>query len=217
MKTRSEYRAQAREILNGNWKNAAIVGAIFLVFTLFIEIPSLCAMHAGMTVQNAVNGITMLYSIMVIAPLQFAMYCAFLSFTRSKITADELCQETLNSFKNDWSRVVPTYLLMFVIIVVLCIFTLGIAGVIFSCAYSMVPYLMKEYPQLGPTEVLRASREMMKGHKWDFFVLQLSFIGWILLCFITLGFGLVFLIPYMATTYAYYYEDLKAETIVEDA
>lgn len=216
MKNRSEYRAQAREILSGQWKNAAMIGAIFLVFTLLVEVPSLCVLHAGTTIQNATNGFTMLYSFLILVPLEFAMLCAFLNFTRGEITSDGLCQDTLNHFKAHWSRVVPTYLLEGVIILGLSIVTLGIAGIIFAYAYSMVPYLLKDYPELSPKEALRASREMMKGHKWEFFLLQLSFIGWIILSILTACIGLIFLEPYIATTNAYYYEDLKAETIIEN-
>lgn len=216
MKTRSEYRAQAREILNGNWKNAAIIGAIYFIIVMFMEVPALSVMNAGMAIQNATSGFTTLYAILVAVPFGFALYCAFLSFIRGEITSEGLCQTTTNNFTSMWSRTVPTYLLMFVIIMALSIVTLGIAGVIFSYAYQMVPYLLKDYPELGPKEVLRASREMMKGHKWEFFVLQLSFIGWILLCVVTLGFCFIFLCPYMAATNAYYYNDLKAETVVEE-
>ena len=47
-------------------------------------------------------------------------------------------------------------------------------------------------------------------------MLQLSFIGWILLAIVTLGIGFLFVGPYMQTANAAFYEDLKAETIVEE-
>jgi uncharacterized membrane protein len=52
---------------------------------------------------------------------------------------------------------------------------------------------------------------MMMGHKWEFFLLNLSFIGWILLAALTAGVGLVFLYPWLLTTITNYYEDLKKE------
>jgi len=52
---------------------------------------------------------------------------------------------------------------------------------------------------------------MMKGHKAELFWLLLSFIGWFILCCLTLGFGFIFLIPYINSALAHYYEDLKAE------
>ena len=51
---------------------------------------------------------------------------------------------------------------------------------------------------------------MMEGHKMQFFLLQLSFIGWALLCLLTLGIGFFFLQPYMSVATASFYLDLKA-------
>ena len=57
---------------------------------------------------------------------------------------------------------------------------------------------------------------MMKGHKWDLFVLDLSFICWILLGIMTAGIGLLWVAPYMDTTHAAFCEDLKNECIEEE-
>ncbi|WP_242863956.1 DUF975 family protein [Clostridium tepidiprofundi] len=60
-------------------------------------------------------------------------------------------------------------------------------------------------------DTLRLSKEMMYGYKWKLFVLQLSFIGWGLLCVLTLGIGLLWLVPYIEMTKANFYEDVKRE------
>jgi uncharacterized membrane protein len=73
---------------------------------------------------------------------------------------------------------------------------------------------MYDYPELTPREALRISREMMRGYKWDLFVLDITFIGWILLAILTLGIGLVFVTPYMQTASALFYDDLRVKTIV---
>jgi uncharacterized membrane protein len=52
----------------------------------------------------------------------------------------------------------------------------------------------------------------MKGHKMKLFLLDLSFIGWSLLCIFTLGIGLLWLIPYMQSARAAFYEDLRTKT-----
>ena len=57
--------------------------------------------------------------------------------------------------------------------------------------------------------------KLMRGHKWQFFVLCLSFIGWILLCILTFGIGFLWLGPYFQTTMAAFYEDLLAEEAAE--
>ena len=60
-----------------------------------------------------------------------------------------------------------------------------------------------------PMEVLDKSKSMMEGHKWEYFVFNLSFIGWFLLIPITLGIVLIWLIPYIQTANIMYYEKLK--------
>ena len=81
----------------------------------------------------------------------------------------------------------------------------------------MVPYLLHDYPELTPREAMKISREMMSGQKWNIFILDLTFIGWILLSILTAGLGVIFVEPYISTAHAVFYEDLKAATIVDDA
>lgn len=52
---------------------------------------------------------------------------------------------------------------------------------------------------------------MMRGHKLELFLLHLSFIGWFLLCILTLGIGFLWLTPYVHSTQAAFYEDVKEE------
>ena len=59
-------------------------------------------------------------------------------------------------------------------------------------------------------DVLKTSRMMMRGHKWQLFVLELTFLGWALLCVLTLGIGFLWLAPYMEAAKAAFYNDLKA-------
>ena len=74
----------------------------------------------------------------------------------------------------------------------------------------MVPYIIKDNPELSATEVITKSRKMMDGHKWRAFLLDLSFIGWLLLSLITLGIvGLLWTNPYMQNTNAALYQELS--------
>jgi len=47
-------------------------------------------------------------------------------------------------------------------------------------------------------------------------LLDLSFIGWAILCLFTFGIGFLFLQPYVQSAHAAFYEDLKAQTVVEE-
>ena len=89
--------------------------------------------------------------------------------------------------------------------------TLFIGAVILSLAYSLVPFIIHDNPDMGVRDVLKTSRMMMRGHKWQLFVLELTFLGWALLCVLTLGIGFLWLTPYQYTSYAHFYEDIKAE------
>ena len=68
-------------------------------------------------------------------------------------------------------------------------------------------------PELSATEVITRSRMMMNGHKWNAFVLDLSFIGWFLLTIITCGIvGILWTNPYYSNTNAALYLELKKGT-----
>ena len=85
-----------------------------------------------------------------------------------------------------------------------------IPGLIKVYSYRMVPYILKDNPELSATEVITKSREMMNGNKWRAFLLDLSFIGWIILGIITVGIVYVFwTAPYMENTDAALYLELK--------
>ena len=58
---------------------------------------------------------------------------------------------------------------------------------------------------------IEKSMAMMEGNKMKLFLLDLSFIGWAILCLFTLGIGYFFLQPYMQAAHAAFYEDLKAQ------
>ncbi|EGT3616848.1 DUF975 family protein [Clostridium perfringens] len=66
-------------------------------------------------------------------------------------------------------------------------------------------YVMTEEQELGVWEGVGKSFRIMKGHKWELFVLGLSFIGWGILAVLTLGIGMLWLMPYMHTTMRIYY------------
>ena len=87
---------------------------------------------------------------------------------------------------------------------------LVIPGIIKGYAYSMTPYVMNDHPELDAEDCIHESRMIMRGHKWKLFCLDLSFIGWAILCLFTLGIGFLWLQPYMESSHAKFYEELKA-------
>ena len=84
-----------------------------------------------------------------------------------------------------------------------------IPGIIKIFSYSMAPYILADNPELTANEALTKSKEIMYGHKFDLFVLQLSFFGWYLLGAITLGIAYIYIIPYVNATTANFYNSIK--------
>ena len=86
-----------------------------------------------------------------------------------------------------------------------------IPGIIKAYAYSMTPYIIADEPEIDFMEAIRKSQEMMRGHKFRLFKLQLSFIGWFLLGALAFGIGLFFIYPYYQLAHANFYLDIRPE------
>ena len=91
-----------------------------------------------------------------------------------------------------------------------------IPGIIKSYEYRMIPYLLAEYPGMDRKEAFQISKRMMDGQKMETFILDLSFIGWILLSAITCGIaGIFYVNPYREATFAELYAFNKAKAYEE--
>lgn len=79
--------------------------------------------------------------------------------------------------------------------------------------YSFAVYFTAEFPELGIRKALRLSISIAKGHRWEIFVLDLSFIGWFLLGCITFCIGLLWIIPYYEMTFINTYHALLQDAL----
>ncbi|MGM9650105.1 MAG: DUF975 family protein [Butyricicoccaceae bacterium] len=84
-----------------------------------------------------------------------------------------------------------------------------VPGIIASYRYRMAMYIIHDDPEVGIMEAIRKSKQMMVGHKLDLFVLDLSFIGWYLLCIITLGIAWLYVGAYYTATQAAFYDSIQ--------
>lgn len=85
---------------------------------------------------------------------------------------------------------------------------LVIPGIVAFFSYAMTPFIMEENPNLTPLEAITASKRLMRGHKGELFILELSFIGWSILCGLTANIGYIALNPYKNAAYAAFYRDI---------
>ncbi len=87
---------------------------------------------------------------------------------------------------------------------------LVVPGILKSYSYRMAPYLMIDDKNLTPREALKLSTRIMDGHRFELFVLDISFIGWYILWWITAGVFSLYVLPYRQTSEALFYLNLKS-------
>lgn len=210
MRTNQEYKNSALAALKGHWAPALVCTIVYMLFavtaSLILELvnPEKVADGVFWTVYVSVMG----FMFLVLMPLQVGFYNAYKDLFISG--ADAL---TRNMFKigfGRWGHNMWGTLLMG-IFTFLWTLLMIIPGLVKSFAYMLTPFILVDNPELSANEAINLSKKMMKGHKFDLFFLELSFIGWILLGVLTLGIGYFWLVPYIYTTVAAFYQDVKSE------
>jgi len=196
METIGTYKNSAVASLTGKWGNAAIATLIYIIV---MSVPMYAVNEA--IYDNLGNVVSL-----VLLPLSWGYALYFLRTARSE-TAD---YGTLFDGFKDYLRIFLTMLLVQVY-TVLWMLLLIVPGIIKSYSYSMTSFVLADNPNMKYDAAIEESMRLMKGHKMDLFLLDLSMIGWGILSLLTAGIGLLFLAPYNTTAHAHFYEGLLAE------
>jgi uncharacterized membrane protein len=185
MKKNRELRTLARSQLHGSW--LAAVGVVF-VYTIIL----------------GVSGVAWVGPLILTGPLTLGFWGYFSRKARGESAKLE------NLF--DGFKLFGTSFLLYLlesIFIVLWTCLLLIPGIVKCFSYSMAYFILRDNPDIGALEAITRSRKMMKGYKGKLFGLCLSFIGWIFLCILSFGIGFLWLCPYISSSIANFYEDLK--------
>lgn len=200
---RAEIKAKAKESLKGKYGDAIAVMAIPFGIALMI---GFVVGFLGLD-ENTTTLISEIVSIIVTGLIGFGTFNFYLKISRNEpVTYKELFNKT-NMF---WPYIAIT--LLVTLFTMLWSFLFIIPGIIATLSYTLVYYIKLDNPELSALEVIKKSKQMMNGHKWDLFVLELSFIGWGILSIFTFGILTLWLTPYMHVTYANFYNSLKEKT-----
>ena len=194
MNNSSTIRGFARESLSGNWLNAVLAYLIILGIT---------------SVVSTLQVVTWI----IVGSLTYGLYLYFIILVREKTGDFNLLFKAFSfSGKNLglFGKTLGLYLLMSLYVLLWTLLFI-IPGIIVAYSYRMAFYLMIDNPEIGVSEALRKSKEMMYGYKSKLFCLDLSFIGWGLLCIFSFGIGFLWLAPYMLTSQTIFYEELCNE------
>ncbi len=221
-------KADAKSALEGKWQTFSVCVLIYSAINIFLnaqtlisELPELVSylsdealyapslttdIHKSLFSDVLLPFFNLLYQALLLPHLSFSISVIALNVIGNK---EIKVSDIFNGFKN-YNNVLLLYLLE-ALKVFLWSLLLIIPGIIKEISYSMSHFIMAESPDMSPSEVLKESEELMEGHKLDYFILQLSFFGWILLSIITLDFSSLYSEPYIYTTKANFYYTIKKE------
>ena len=181
------FKSEAVRSLEGKWGSSAVLVLVSGVL--------------GLVLSSVGYGIPAI----LLLPMSWGVAVAFLEVSRGN-------NPDLGWLTRGYSRFSEVFLTMLLreIYVGLWTLLLIVPGIVKSYSYAMTPYILQDDPDCKYDDAICRSMSMMQGHKMDLFLLDLSFLGWAILCLLTLGIGFLFLSPYWQTTRAKFYEELLA-------
>ena len=228
MWNRKELKERARIAFNANyWKMVAVSLLMLLVgrggnvltfktdkiktdeIMIWLDSLSqnelLAVVLGGLGFVAAFGTVLFLAKIFLLNPL----YVGCKKFVKENAEFPADFNEVGSAFKSHYGNAVLT---MFLKNLFLALWTMLfiVPGIIKFYSYRMVPFILADNPEMSSTDIITKSRDMMRGQKFDAFVLDLSFLGWSILSVITCGIlGVFYVFPYMAETNAELYLVLK--------
>ncbi|GAJ26660.1 integral membrane protein [Liquorilactobacillus sucicola DSM 21376 = JCM 15457] len=235
MKSRRELKDEVKETFKGNWGQAVkltlIPVVLKIVFSLIMvtvvagvlffitqysgggasDVSNLSdsGSAGGNSFSSPIAGLLMT---MILVGINFT----FLDWLRTKKADFKVLKGAFSVFsKKHFISVLVLYILINVFTVLWSLLFI-IPGIIKSFSYSQTYLIYKDLSEQNTEDTnyldyITESRKLMDGHKFNFFVLKLSFIGWDILALITLGIGYIWLTPYKTATYVAFYKNLVEE------
>ena len=188
MKANSEFRAAARQQLGGHifaetWLMGLVLGVIY--------------MAASALTSYAIG-------LVLMGPVSIAITAIYLKLARGTATKIDLADLALG-FKGEYIvKYICLYLLQLLYIWLWSLLFV-IPGIVKAYAYRLAPYIAIDRPELSVNDCITESRRLMDGYKMQAFLLDLSFLGWLILGSLACGVGAAFVYPYMFSAQANFY------------
>ena len=200
MSTRKNLKNLAKSQLNK--KTYWTFTIIFAIYTL-LEVITI-GLQNGLDLHITAG----IFAVLILIPIQFGLYFSALRITEKKLHICSFMYFISSGFKKYIKTIGLTIILSIIISIATMFFV--IPGIILALMFSQSIFIMCS-KDCGIFEALNESRKLMQGHKWEFFILEWSFILWGLLIFITVGLASIFIMPYIITTFANYYRKLQLD------
>lgn len=220
-----DYRQLARENLAGNWGLSILVAFVASLLggaiggsSFSIDIDAEILAQLPPVVQSFINGLISITA--VLSFVQFVIGGAVqLGNCHYVLKQHDHEAMEFNDLFSEFQRLGAGIVLNLLIGIFTFLWTLLfiVPGIMASYSYSMAHFILAEHPEMSAKDAIKASKELMHGHRWELFCLDISFIGWVLLSTLTLGIGSLFLNPYTAASRAAFYRQLCPRGSVVDA
>jgi uncharacterized membrane protein len=199
---RSDFKQAAKLQLQGKWGNAVLTTFIISLFLMVVSFMAGLIPFIGSIATLVLSG-----------PIEIGLIIYFIVLVKGTELPD--VSTAFRGFKY-FEKTLGIYL-WYSLWVLLWSLLFIIPGIIKGLSYSQAFYIIADNPNVKVTDALKMSMRMTKGYKWDIFVMGLSFIGWCLLCILSLYIGFLWLTPYMMTSYTNMYFWLKRDSIESGA
>ncbi len=153
----------------------------------------------------SVSGSVPFAPVIIAGPIAYGLTSIVLSVTRGNPTVE--ISQLFSGFSEDFGR---NFLIGFLRSLFIFFWSLlfVIPGIVKSYSYSLAFFVAKDHPEYDWSACIKESQRLTAGHKWDLFVLDISFIGWYFVGSLCLGIGTLWVIPYHKMAIANYYEAL---------
>lgn len=230
MKFAADFRREARTSLTGNWPTAVITAVIASMLggstsgpTINIDADAISTYigefrsfpPSGISAPPFFNSIMLgavtFGAIIAVALFIFggAVEVGYCAYNMNLLSGYEAKISHLFSYFNIFGRALGCRLLR-ALYVFLWSLLFIIPGIIKTYSYAMAPYVLAAHPDISADEAITESRRLMRGNKGRLFCLDLSFIGWSLLCILSLGIGFLWLIPYISASRAAFFLEISS-------
>jgi uncharacterized membrane protein len=228
--TRAELKQQAKDTLRGRWGTAIgmilvyelLIGAIGMIANFIPFIGSVALLVVSVPLSFGFIGQLLKFSrkeqvgvldYFTIGFNNFGKSWSIVGYTLLKlvgyIIAYVVCTFAMvGLIVASISAESVVMLAIGMIIIGILFFVIYVLLLMKSYLYVLTEYIGNDNPGMSAKEVVEKSGELMRGHRWELFVLELSFIGWAILAMLTCGIGLLWLEPYMQVTTIKFYESL---------
>ena len=221
----SDFRTMARQTLKGQWWNAILVTLV----ASFLGAATVTVSVVEFKFESG-NGLVMdlcgkTFPLLHVGTLSMIFAIVFLVWSIIKLIIGGAmslgyCQYHINLVKKQRGDIktlfvhkdklwhgfcINFWMVLYTFLWTLC---LVVPGIMAGYSYAMAYYVANDHPEMTAREVLTASKEMMHGHRWRLFCLDVSFLGWLIVGGLTLGIGSYAVAPYYESAQAHFYQDL---------